>query len=98
MSHGVPNTCVATIPDVRPVTAASTAAGSIVNVPGSMSANTGVQPSHTSALVVATYENGVVTTSPSNSSAFIASCSANVPLATYSGRASSSRAATCSSN
>ena len=42
--------------------------GSIVNVPGSMSANTGVQPSQTSALVVATYENGVVTTSPSNPS------------------------------
>ena len=54
MSHGVPNTCVATMPDVRLVMAASTAAGSTVNVSRSMSANTGVQPSQTSALVVAT--------------------------------------------
>ena len=53
-SHGVPNTCVATMADVRLVMAASTAAGSMVNVSRSMSAKTGVHPSQTSALVVAT--------------------------------------------
>ena len=94
----MPNTCVATIADVRGVIAASTACGSMVNVLGSMSAKTGVHPSHTSALVVATYENAVVTTSPSMPSALIASCSATVPLATNSGGRTSSRSPSAASS
>ena len=45
MSHGRPNTCTGTIARVRGVIAASTAAGSMLNVTGSMSAKTGVAPS-----------------------------------------------------
>ena len=48
-----PNTCTATIARVRSVTAASAAAGSRLNVPGSMSANTGVAPTRAIASAVA---------------------------------------------
>ena len=65
---------------VRSVTAASMQAGSMVSVSASTSANTGVAPSHTTLDVVATYENGVVITSPRTPSALIASCSATVPF------------------
>ena len=55
----------ATIAFVRSVTAASTAAGSRLNVCGSMSAKTGVAPSYIAQFADATNEYGdVITSSP----------------------------------
>ena len=53
ISAGPPNTCTATMARVRSVTAASAACGSRLNVPGSMSANTGVAPTRAMASAVA---------------------------------------------
>ena len=52
-SAGWPQRCTATIARVRSVTAASTAAGSRLNVAGSMSANTGRAPARAIASAVA---------------------------------------------
>jgi len=54
--------------------------GSIVKSEDKISANTGLQPCQTMPLVVATYEKGVVITSPEISAAFIAINKAVVPL------------------
>src|SRR5579862_1434706 len=55
----------ATIAFVRGVTAASTAAGSMLSVRGSMSANTGTAPSYTKQFADAANEYGdVITSSP----------------------------------
>src|SRR5690606_1127796 len=47
-----------------------------------ISTKTGVQPSHTIELVVATKEKGVVIISPFKAKTFIAICRATVPLVT----------------
>src|SRR5207302_1468792 len=68
---------------VRGVIAASAAAGSMLNVAGSMSTKTGVPPALWMAPAVAKNVNGVVTTSSPGfrSSAFSGKSSASVPLA-----------------
>ena len=68
---------------VRGVIAASTAVGSILNVPGSMSTKTGVPPALWIVPAVAKNVNGVVmTSSPERSpSALSGRSSASVPLA-----------------
>src|SRR5690606_35757438 len=76
--------CVAKIAQVFFVIAASILPASMLSVAGSISANTGLQPSQTILLVVATNENGVVMISPFSSNAFIAICNAWVPLVTKS--------------
>src|SRR5690242_7371649 len=81
--HGNPKTWTAMIALVAGVIAASILEASMQNVSGSISTNIGVQRSHKIAVVVATYEKGVVIISPSViSSARSASCSAIVPLPT----------------
>ena len=69
---------------VRGVMRASISVESMLQVSGSMSANTGVPPSNTIASAVAAKVNGVViTSSPGrNSSAISAISNASVPLAT----------------
>ena len=78
-----PNRCTATMARVRGVTAASTAAGSMLNVAGSMSTNTGVPPALWMAPAVAKKVKGVVITSSPGwrSSALSGSSRASVPLA-----------------
>src|SRR5690606_6487329 len=79
-AHGFPYTCVAKIAVVFSVIAASILVWSIFKVSESISTKTGVQPSHTMLLVVATNEKGVVMISPFKSNALMAICSATVPL------------------
>src|SRR5690554_380547 len=83
-SQGLPNTWVAKMAEVFSVMAASILAGSIFKDCLSISTNTGVQPSQTMLLVVATNENGVVMISPFSSKALIVICKATVPLVTKS--------------
>src|SRR5262245_38951687 len=66
---------------VRGVTAASTAAGSMLNVSASMSTKTGSAPTNRTTLAVAANENdGTMTSSPGPMpSAINARCSADVP-------------------
>ena len=66
---------MANIAEVCDVMAASIFSGSILKVSGSISVKTGLQPSQTIELVVATNEKGVVIISPFNSYAFICSFS-----------------------
>src|SRR5699024_5026772 len=69
------------MPTVRSVTAASTAAGSIVNVSGSTSTNTGVAP-HTATVFAAAakVKDGTITSSPGpRPSASIPRCCPEVP-------------------
>jgi len=54
ISQGFPKTCVARMPVVSGVIRASILPGSILKVSGSISANTGLQPSQTIDEVVAT--------------------------------------------
>src|SRR5690554_3295161 len=68
--------------EVLEVIAASILVASILRLLGSISTNTGAQPSHTILLVVAAKEKGVVIISPFKSNAFIAICKAIVPLVT----------------
>src|SRR6184192_1270956 len=78
-----PYRCTGTIARVRGVSAAATAAGSMLKVSGSTSTKTGVPPALWIAPAVAKNVNGVViTSSPGSSrSALSASSSASVPLA-----------------
>src|SRR5690554_100795 len=64
------------------VIASSIFVGSIHKLCLSISTKTGVHPSQTIELVVATNEKGVVMISPFRSSALIAICKATVPLVT----------------
>ena len=62
---GCPYRCTGWIPTVRSVIAASTAAGSTVNVRGSTSTNTGVAPLTATVFAVAAKVNeGTITSSP----------------------------------
>ena len=69
---GVAKTCTGMIPTVLSVIRASIFPGSIFNVSGSMSQNTGVQFSHLMALTVAIQVKGVVIISPLRVNALIA--------------------------
>ena len=62
------------------VISASICEASMVRLSRFISANTGSQFSHTIDEVVATYENGVVITSPVIPSPLMAICRAEVPL------------------
>ena len=81
-SQGTPKTWVAKIAVVFSVMAASILEGSRLNDLGSISTKTGVHPSQAKLDVVATYEKGVVITSPSTLRARKATCMAIVPLLT----------------
>ena len=90
----------ATMPRVRSVTAASTAAGSMFRVTGSTSANTGVAPSTMKQFAEATNDSGeVITSSPGPSPAILhMRCSPAVPLETAAAYGAPTRSAICSSN
>jgi hypothetical protein len=68
------------MPEVRAVMARAACRASSVSVSELTSAKTASQPSQTMLEVVATYENGVVTTSPRHPRARITSWMAMVPL------------------
>ena len=90
----------ATIPRVRSVTAASTAAGSMFSVTGSTSAKTGLAPSNAKQFADATKESGdVITSSPDPKPAiWHKRCNPPVPLESAAAYGAPTRSAICSSN